>query len=85
MPPQPVPALASPASREHCRQSGVSGGMGGNGTHQGGKGGALTVSVQGVRAGLAEKVTWSASMVNTGERNLGTAFQPDRTASAGDI
>ena len=37
-------------------ESGVSGGVCGNGTHRGDKGGALRVSVQGVREGLSEEV-----------------------------
>lgn len=66
-------------------ESGVSGGVCGSGTHRGDKGGALRESVQGVREGLSEKA-WNTHM-NTvqGGRNLGTAFQPEGTASARDI
>lgn len=39
-----------------ARAAGMSGGMYGNSTHQGDKGGALIVSTQGVRDGLLEKL-----------------------------
>lgn len=55
--PQSAWALTSPAARELQAESGVSGGVCGNGTQQGDKGGILTVSGKEVREGLLEKVT----------------------------
>lgn len=53
----PVCMGTSSNQRELQAESGMSGGVCGNGTHQGDKGGALIVSVLEVREGLSEKVT----------------------------
>lgn len=64
--------------------SGMSSDMCGNGTHQGNKGKALTVSVQGVRDGLLEKVSWH-TCVNTRREKPGNSKCRDLEREAGTL